>query len=237
MKFPDDLTFYRNLLLQRTNILFDTGGASAFRRWAESGDASQIDAGFFDEDVRRRVVMQAEAEYDREASQLIDFVAGRALRDLVSIGPGNAILETILVSRLSTLQTVSLIDIENTGSHHHGYAEKGAGYASLSASRDFMINNGVSPSVVRVCNPVTQALPTDSFDFLISILSMGFHYPCDSYVEYIVAKCRIGGIVVIDLRRGVDDVGFSKILGSGFNVINCVQFGKFQRVVLDRTLR
>lgn len=234
MDFRSDVVFFRNLLLQRTNILFDVAGPAPFARWAESGDASDIDAIFLNADMRRRVFEQAAEEFEREADQVIALLESRGPRDLVSVGPGNAIMETLLANRLSSIRSVTLIDIENSDSHHHGYARQGSGYSSLAASRDFMVSNGVSSASILLCNPRTQALPSQPFDCLISLLSMGFHYPCDDYVEYIRSYCIVSGILIIDLRKGVADPGFNDLLRSGFVVTKRVESKKFERLVVTR---
>ena len=219
-EFPDDIIFFRNLLLQRTNVLFDAIGAEAFSAWAERGDAQILDAAYFDPDIRKRVFSAVQLDFYNDALNILTLMQCMRPSSLVSIGPGN--LE------------ITLIDIEQTDAHHHGYARSGSGYASLYASKKFMTDNGVAPEKIAVCNPTRDALPSEKFDLLISILSMGFHYPCDDYIHWIIANCSPGGALIIDARRNVPDGGLRMLLNSGFELRGSLSFPKFDRILLCR---
>jgi hypothetical protein len=232
--YPDDAKFFCNLVLQRTNALTQVAGPSALISWFERGDTSAIESLHGNAELRTAILSIMEDDYTRDTDQVIALINHVTRpRSLVSIGPGNGILETMLLAKLDSIRTITLIDIEKSDSHSHGYASTGSGYASLEATRAFMRRNGVTCEI-NVCNPLREPLPQDNFDIVISILSMGFHYPSDEYSNHICNYCSPHGAVVLDKRKFVPDSGYDTILARNFQLFKSIDFGKFTRVSLTR---
>jgi len=126
-----------------------------------------------------------------------------------------------------------LIDIEKTDYHYHGYHEKGSGYASLSSTKKFLLDNLDHKIEIHTCNPTKQKIPNFEFTFLISLLSMGFHYPCNEYIPYIMSHSVEGSWIVLDKRRGSTDGGFSSI-ESEFKTVNSIPHVKSDRYIFER---
>ena len=117
-----------------------------------------------------------------------------------------------MIYKNTQYNSILLIDIEYSDSHKHGFKLEGSGYANLEETQNFLILNDVPMEKFFLCNPKKQHLPKYKFDLLISILSMGFHYPCDSYVDFIVQNAEKGSKIVLDKRSNVIDVGFDSLL-------------------------
>jgi hypothetical protein len=239
LKYPDDSKFFRDLVLQRTDALTRLVGFDPVAKWFSTGDGSDIEKHYHSPAIRDGVLKALEADFVRDADQILNLVnpSDGEISNVVSIGPGNGVLETLLLKKMSKTQKslgVTLIDIEVSDSHHHGYASTGSGYANLGKTRDFMVENGIKPSQIGLCNPQKQSLPVAQFDLLISILSMGFHYPCDGYADYLKGNCKDTGIIVIDKRKSVIDRGYDELLASGFHIAKKIDFGKFERVALTQ---
>jgi hypothetical protein len=232
--FPDQVVFFRNLMLQRTNVLVAVAGQDALTAWLENGRVDLIDNTFKDNEARRKAYQLAESDMQKECRQILGMMGPAAPRHFVSIGPGNSLLEALLLRQWCDLGQVTLIDIEQTESHQHGFSRQGSGYASLENSRRFLAENGTPIESISLCNPLHEPLPNAKFDLLISILSMGFHYPCDDYADYIIRDCEIGGLIVIDARKNAPDNGLRRILASGFAVERTHSFAKFERVLLKK---
>jgi len=232
--FPPDVVFFRNLMLQRTNILADIGGQAPLARWMETGATEPIDLLHADPKKRAIALFQAESDYRHDAAQLLAILPTTDLARVVSVGPGNGLLELLLMQHFNGNAQLLLIDIEQSDSHHHGFHNQGAGYASLRSTIDFLSINGIEESRAIGCNPLNEPIPNFEFDLLISILSMGFHYPCDDYVNYMINSCAPNGMIVVDKRIGSQDHGFSLLLDSGFNIVRKIDFQKYSRVLLQR---
>jgi len=235
LNYPIDKSFFCDLVLQRTGSLTRIHGFTPIRKWLESGDRSFIEAFHEDERSRRTILEQLEEDIYADVDSILSLLPINYIPDsIVSIGPGNAILETFLLKHYWHRSAITLIDIEHTDSHHHGYKANGAGYASLEKALLFMTSNGLHRGQLTLCNPRKDMLPNTKFCLLISILSMGFHFPLDSYAEYILTCCTEDGLVIFDKRKGIVDNGYARILDSGFHVSQVTDLGKAERILLSR---
>lgn len=194
-----------NLALQRTATLFHTGikrlGAPSYVFWAR-----------FDKDWplrlearlrRRKIVTGALATIGADVEQISACLGAGPVARLCDIGCGYA-FHDLLLSRVLNLTDILLIDIEHTPERHHDFNRRGAGYSNLERARELIMRNsppGQQPHV-SCLNPQRQAMDfSQSFDLVISLLSCGFHYPVDTYLEFFERCLAPGGRIVLDLRR------------------------------------
>jgi hypothetical protein len=233
VQIPVTEGFITDLVLQRTGPFLKLGGSAALNQWFTTGDRAPL-FGFLQRGgLVDTYLQQVLAEVETEAAAIVAMIPVERFRRLVSIGPGNGLLELALLRRAS-VEALLLIDIEQTGDHHHGYHATGSGYASLAETRAFLQANLSACPPVITCNPRLSALPEFPFDLLISILSMGFHYPCDGYAQFILGNGLDDAHLVIDKRRNAPDTGFEHLL-SGFQVTAATSLPKHERVVLRRS--
>ena len=99
--FPPDVVFFRNLMLQRTNILADIGGQAPLAQWMETGATEPIDLLYADAKKRAIALFQAESDYRYDAVQLLVLLQTTDLSRAVSIGLGNGLLELLLMQHIN----------------------------------------------------------------------------------------------------------------------------------------
>jgi hypothetical protein len=225
----DDLA---NLILQRTNKFLEWGGGAAFAQWVHTGGKDQLVGFLAGQNKVKPFIDSVCAEISAEFEPLKPHIVAAKPGMFVSIGPGLAILELMVFRSCGPLK-FTLIDIEQSAEHQHGYAQKGSGYASLESCKRFLVANGVDAASVTCCNPRKQPLPSGSFDMLVSLLSMGFHYPCDEYAAFIRDGLRKDGILIFDKRKGVPDAGWLA-LAPLFDTVAAFPAVKYDRLVLRR---
>ena len=227
--FPiDDPTWIADLVLQRTGPLSVLGGQDALGEWFRTGNRAPLESLCSNEVFVTRFLDIVAGEALAEAKPLCELVRGR--KRVCSIGPGNGLVEYFLLL-LAGVHEILLIDIEATSQHAHGFEKTGSGYASLEKTKDFMVMNGVAPSSILLCNPQKTTVPRFEFDMLLSIMSMGFHYPCDEYVSFAKENCESTGCIIFDKRKHVVDAGYARLI-QDFSVEVLSENHKWQRVCL-----
>lgn len=226
-----DQNFISNLVLQRTGAFLRLGGAAALEEWFQEGSSQSIISFFKKSKLLDCYLAQVEDEVESEFKALINVVPSGALKHIVSIGPGNGLIESKILS-LGETERLLLIDIEQTDSHYHGYALTGSGYANLSATKEFLLANGSYGTEIFLCNPFKDELPLFSLTLCVSFLSMGFHYPCDQYAEFINKNSIHGAVIVLDKRRNQRDMGYELIL-EGRSLFNKISSVKSERVFIS----
>lgn len=242
----DDPAWMADLILQRTGPVFALDVDSplgemarhALGAWMARGDRTPLESLCRDisfvEYALRRVVNEA----FQEAQEICSLSPRIRMGRLCSVGPGNGLVE-LFISRIVGVDQFLFIDIERTPEHKHDWANRGSGYASLQKLKDFVVKNGVSPEQVVCCNPRLTPLPTFEFDFLISVMSMGFHYPCDEYLDFMLENCSEQGAILFDHRINAPDMGFRKLASNpGRFCLEVVSENhKWQRILFSKPNR
>jgi len=218
------------IALQRTQHLlrFPLVGSPSFIAWLKlSPMLLKIEA-----KLRRRTILKKTlAEIYAESLIIKKALAGKPVHSLVDIGCGHGILDLYLA--LEYQCQVHLVDIEESDDSHHGYAESGSGYASLDAAKAFLMANGVADTSITLSNPTRTELniEPESVDVFISLLSAGFHYPVQMYIDTIKAGLKPGGVLIFDARHSTGQEasleGFSDVQSMG-------EFEKHTRYIVTR---
>ncbi len=232
IRFPHDPQFISNLVLQRTEPFMELGGGGVLSRWFEAGDKTALHAFLAANDLLSVYLNNVAADVAHEVRTVLQQVGERNFNRVASIGPGNGLFELALF-HARPYEKILLIDIEHSeGRHQHGYAAQGSGYASLAATKRFMTDNGVPAERIELCNPQITSLPDFRYDLLVSLLSMGFHYPCDDYVDFILSHPNEGASVVLDKRKDAADAGF-KVIREKTTVSATIDAPKHSRYFLN----
>jgi SAM-dependent methyltransferase len=192
----DDLV---NLVLQRSDVLFDVPNRGRLIRQWEAGDVDGLNAKVAENGLTyaRRAARIIKAEFEQLRPLLDPFRPGR----IADIGCGYAIFD--LFAYHAWASHLLLIDIEDTEQRHFGFQDEGAAYTSLPTAQAFLAANGVPPDRVTTWNPEQADLADDApVDLAVSLLSCGFHYPVDMYMPFFRFGVRPGGVIVLDLRAG-----------------------------------
>tara|TARA_B110000090_G_scaffold100022_1_gene112571 strand:- start:658 stop:1362 length:705 start_codon:yes stop_codon:yes gene_type:complete len=210
INFPKNKIFLADLILQRTDGFIKCGGGSFLSNWM-NGDNKEHLANFLIENGKYESFMKyTMRSYLEEVIEFTNFFDIEKEKNLISIGPGNGFFELLLFQKVK-FKKILLIDIEETDTQNHGFNQNGSGYANLINTKNFLVNNGIKSEVIKVFNPEKQKLPKFKFDLLISLFSMGFHYPCDTYVNYIVENSSEKSKVIYDKRKNIKDIGHEKL--------------------------
>ena len=201
----DDLV---NLILQRSEVMFDRPKSGrVIKAWQEGDDApiqAVVDA--MGETIARRAAGVIHAEY-KSIKGLLQALAPKRLAD---IGCGYGLFDLFAAQDLNC--TVLLIDIEENTHRHFGFNTEGAAYSSLSRAKGLLKANGVKADRIETLNPMTKPAETaKSVDLVVSFLSCGFHYPVDMYLPFLEKVLRPGGAAIFDLRRSTAKVQAEKL--------------------------
>ncbi len=225
---PGDLA---NLILQRSEVLFDRPRpGEAIRAW-EAGDEGPIARAVEEmgDEIARRAAGVIRAEYDALRPRL----AALAPRRVADIGCGYALFDLFLARDLNP--ELLLIDLEANERRHFSYHAEGAAYSSLAVARRLLEANGVAPGRIVTLNP-READPAAAgpVDLAVSFLSCGFHYPAATYLPFFTRAVRPGGSVILDLRARTAAAQLAG-LGPIGSVADLPAPSKARRILLTRS--
>jgi SAM-dependent methyltransferase len=110
------------------------------------------------------------------------------------------------------------------------FKPQGAFYNSLEISRKMLTDNGIPEENIYLLEAdATNAINIDfNIDLIISLISWGYHYPVETYLDRVYKLLSQDGRLIIDVRKGTDGVDKLKNKFSELNII--LDSRKFQRV-------
>ena len=90
----------------------------------------------------------------------------------------------------------------------YNYRENASFYNSLPLAKDFLVQYGVPTSNItyKECKPDNTIPYSNKFDIVISLLSWGFHYPLNIYLDQVGKLLNNSGILIIDIREDSDGI-------------------------------
>lgn len=214
-----------NFALQRTRQLIALGGRDALYSWMGTGSKEAIKSFLADkaEQFIALTISNAQDEYE-ELRRHFDF---SSVRRLLSIGPGLCLFELLIY--LDHPCDMYLVDIESSLTHTHRFKKEGSGYSNNAMSRQLLEANAVPAERISFCNPRFEILDSTSVDLVLSLYSMGFHYPLSEYAEYIATVLPKGGFMIFDSLKKKDPRWQQDVLG--FETCAVIDGGKWERFV------
>jgi len=87
----------------------------------------------------------------------------------------------------------------------YGLEKTAAYYNSLEIARDLLILNKVEKQNIHTQEATGHPIfPGKKFDLIISLVSWGFHYPVETYLDEVYEKLSPDGTLIIDIRKGTN---------------------------------
>jgi SAM-dependent methyltransferase len=203
---------YLNLILQRSEVMFDLPKSGRIIKAWNDGDNAPITRVVDDmgDAIARRAAGVIHAEYRAIAPLLRELMPKR----IADIGCGYAFFDLFAAKDLKS--EVVLIDLEENEHRHFGFKSEGAAYSSLARARQLLESNGVAAKKIETLNPRETAPETiKPVDLAVSFLSCGFHYPVDLYLDFLDRALKPGGAAIFDLRERTADEQAAKLARFG----------------------
>lgn len=154
-------------------------------------------------------------------------------QNILDIGCGIAGLDVLISAHYDNKVNVNLLDKSSIdGDVHYGFEKQGSFYNSLSLSKKVLMDNGVLEGNIflQEATPKNEINFNKKFDLIISIISWGFHYPVEVYLNQVYDKLNLGGTLILDVRKESNGI---ELLTKKFGKYSVVmEFKKHTRVKL-----
>jgi len=86
---------------------------------------------------------------------------------------------------------------------YYDFNARGAAYNDLDLSRVFLESFGIPARAIEGIDADRDRLPFErKFDLIMSLISWGFHYPIETYLDYARQQLAEEGVMIVDCRRG-----------------------------------
>ena len=117
---------------------------------------------------------------------------------------------------------------------YYGLQKIASYYNSLNIARELLLVNRVDSEKIHIQEVTgSKIFPGTRFDLVLSLISWGFHYPVETYLDQVYDLLKSGGKLIIDIRKGTGgEKLIEKKFGSKPVVIKDAQ--KHQRFLIEK---
>lgn len=148
---------------------------------------------------------QIKESYEKDAEMIGCAFGSRAVEtnlNVLDIGCGIAGPECFFIDTNIYLLDKTTIDEDL----HYGYQKSGSFYNSLEIAKQNLIANGIKEDRIFLQEAKDNKILFEGvqFDLIFSLISCGFHYPVETYLDQIYERLKDNGALIIDLRIGTD---------------------------------
>lgn len=181
-----------------------------------------------------------------DATALIAKFEAKALRDFATIEPwlpgqtsGWAVLDIgaglggvdIVIARSRAVSWVHIIDGDGTAAPQSSFRVESRAWADREIARSLIEANAPKDTLI-VAHPPDPA-ETIPADLIISLKSWGHHYPVDVYLGLARRSLRVGGRIIIDIRKRRGG-GLAAMQAGGFRCVGKAhETPKCERLVFE----
>jgi len=147
--------------------------------------------------IKKDYIADMEAEY----LDIKNFLPSK-VKNLLDIGCGIGGINIFLSQHYKSPETTHYcLDKTQTDTIYYGFKERAAFYNSLEFTKDFLSMNGIKKINLLLANENNTIETNENFDLILSLISWGFHYPVETYIDQAYTHLNCGGHLIIDIRK------------------------------------
>ncbi len=143
-------------------------------------------------------------EFKKEFEEIINYLPQKN-QNILDIGSGLGIIN-IFLNNFYEDAYFTLIDknyVEKKVSY--GFDEIGQFYNDFNITFDFLKINGIKEEHLDLVNVDSIKKINKKFDLVISLLSLGYHYPLQQYIEFLKKNSHKKTVFIFDLAEQYND--------------------------------
>jgi len=182
--------------------------------------------------VKRHYTLDIEGEY-----KTIEKYLPQRCDNLLDIGCGVAGIDVCIYNHYVRKPNIHLLDkTELESAVYYSFNNKGAFYNSLEIAAKVLKDNGVDQNGITLieASEKNDIEVSKEMDLIISLISWGYHYPVNTYIEQVCGVLKADGVVIIDIRkysRGIEE------LKNHFSTVKEIyETPKYTRVLCQNTV-
>lgn len=136
--------------------------------------------------------------------------------NILDIGCGLGLIDIALYHHYNQSVNLFLLDKTNTiteDTHIRGFNKEYVFYNSMDCTRDTLQTNGVDGSNIfsyEVSPESLNKIEETKFDVILSLLSCGWHYSIETYVDLIKNTLSKNGVLILDIRHDTGQLEYAK---------------------------
>ena len=185
------------LLLQRNELL------SKNQYWLRRRFGRLIFTNFFVNCFQIEDIEKRTEELFQKEIELIKNYLPKKVENIMDIGCGLGIINIFLNKIYSNQPNFFLLDKNRIDKViKYGFSLDYESYNDLKETRNLLISNDIKPSSINTFDVEKNFQINAEIDLVISLKSMGYHYPIDQYLRLFQSCCNENTSFIFDVSEG-----------------------------------
>ena len=169
------------------------------------------------------VASQINTMVDKDYQQIKSYLPSQA-SNILDIGCGLGLIDIALSNHYNSEVNLHLLDKTQDlqeGENVRGFNKQYTFYNSLNGSKETLITNGVQRDKIYTYEVGQhEGLNQVKFDLIVSLLSCGWHYGIETYIDLIKNQLVKDGVLILDIRHNTDQLEYAL---EHFNLVKVIE--------------
>ena len=202
------------LLLQRNELLTKT------QNWLRKNFGRLIFTNFFVNYFQvQNFEKITEDLFYKEFETFKNYIPNSA-ENIMDIGCGLGIINIYLNEFFEKKPVFFLLDKNRVDRKiKYGFSSNYESYNDLNETKNILLNNNIDTNCINLFDVEKQFLITKKMDLVISLKSMGYHYPINTYIELLRNCCTKDTVFIFDIGDNQYDENYLKKIFDDVKII------------------
>ena len=202
------------LLLQRNELL--TNKQKWFRKKFGRFSFTNILINYFQD---KNLELKTEDLFNKELNTFKKYLPYEA-NNIMDIGCGLGIIDIFLNKVFNNNPNFYLLDKNRVDKKiKYGFSLNYESYNDLNETKNILLDNGINKERIHLFNVDENIEIKNKIDLVISLKSMGYHYPINTYVELFRKCCTKDTVFIYDISDNQYDKKYLKTIFDNVKII------------------
>ena len=143
-----------------------------------------------------------------------------SVENIMDIGCGLGIINIYLNEFFEKKPVFFLLDKNRVDRKiKYGFSSNYESYNDLNEAKNILLNNNIDTNRINLFDVEKQFLITKKMDLVISLKSMGYHYPINTYIELLRNCCTKNTVFIFDIGDNQYDENYLKKIFDDVKII------------------
>ena len=148
--------------------------------------------------------------FQKEIDIIRSYLPAKA-ENIIDIGCGLGIINIFLNKIYNNKTNFYLLDKNRIDSKiRYGFSSNYESYNDLNETKKLLVDNNISKDNIQTINVESEIIIDQKIDLVISLKSMGYHYPLDEYLGLFNDCCKKDTTFIFDVTEGYYDKSLLK---------------------------
>ena len=155
---------------------------------------------------KKEIEEKINEEFLKEFNSIKSYLP-KSSKNILDIGCGLGAINIYLNDYYSNKSYFTLIDKNYVDKKvAYGFNNNSESYNKLETTKDFLILNGFKTKQLKLINADENFVINNKYELIISLFSMGYHYPIENYIDIIKKNSRKSTKVIFDLSMEYNEL-------------------------------